>query len=635
KTKIHHVYRTEINDVLLTALALSIREVFGVSKTVIKVEGHGREEIIEDIDIGRTVGWFTTVYPFVLDVSNSKGNELISIKESLRKVPNKGIGYGILNYLDKRFENQLSPSMQFNYLGDFGSNSSSDKDESIFELSSENVGSESDPDNNPTNILLDVSGVMFSEQLSMTIRYSGNLFKQETIDKLIVSYKNQLTNIINELSVIQSNTLSTINSKYDLDDQQWEYGDMLETSPNQRRFLKLESSSVTVNFEISSFNAVTFQEKFREFLSKFPALTLEFVKDKEQLLQRYISPEKVKIKWLIIDMPPVQSDDIDTIGREFLLNKFDIFNQELIRVFVLQKDAYAKIFVSVHHSLADNYTGKILKKELIEFFKDNNIEKANYYHPFTFVKYQKKFLASKLGLKERNHWIKKLADIPLLSKEIVTNNKEFDFIIQETIISDEYFENIKKFSENVNLPVSTMFNAFFEMILNGLTVFDKKIYRVLVDCREQEIKNLEVLKIVGVIDNMLPIVYEDSNFDIEAIRKCYSKYLETRLYQTIPYEIIREDLIDATNKDLDKNTLGYFNFIVDEGDIYINDLNRQSIKYADKNPDFKGVNLSCTLFTNAIKLKLVCDKEIYDAKTAQISLENVLEKFYKLINSNT
>lgn len=626
KTKIHHVYNTEINDILLTALALSIREVFGVNKSVIKVEGHGREEIIDGIDIGRTIGWFTTIYPFVLALSDTDENELIAVKESLRKIPNKGIGYGILNYLDKRFENQLTLSILFNYLGDFGTQSNDGKEESIFELSAESIGSESDPANSQTDVLLDISGIMFSEELSMTIRYSGTLFKQETIDKLIASYQNQLTNLINELSVKQSN------AAYQDHDREWQYGDMLETTPNQRRFLKLASSSVTVNFEISSFNEVTFQERFREFLSQFPALTVEFVADKDRLFQRYISADEVKINWLFLDVSSVKAEEIDAIGRTFLLSRFDVLNQELIRVFILQKEKNATVFVAVHHALADNYTGKILKKELISYFQESTGQKTDYYHPFTFASNQKEFLVSKPALEERKYWVEKLQDIVAPNHQIEIQNEEFDFVIQETIVSGTLFESIQKFSINFNLPLSALFNTFFEMILNDLDRTDKKIYRVLVDCREQEIKNLETSKVLGVIDNILPLTYSRFDFDAEAVRKCYTKYLEARLYQRIPYEIIREDLIKATQKDLDKSTIGYFNFLVEEGDLYIDHSGSQTKKYLDKNPDFKGINLTCNLHKNSITIKLVLEND-FNTQNKEIDLNNALEKFIKLMNS--
>ncbi|WP_133054654.1 condensation domain-containing protein, partial [Niastella populi] len=92
--------------------------------------------------ISRTVGWFTTVYPFVLNVADSSNQteSLVNVKEDLRRVPNKGIGYGILNYLSREgLESRLTPEITFNYLGDFGSNVSNEKD-SLFEYASDRIG---------------------------------------------------------------------------------------------------------------------------------------------------------------------------------------------------------------------------------------------------------------------------------------------------------------------------------------------------------------------------------------------------------------------------------------------------------------------------------------------------------------
>ena len=87
-------------DILLTALGLTIKNWIGENNILINLEGHGREAIIENIDISRTIGWFTAFYPIVLDMKSSEDIIYLikSIKESLRKIPNKGIGYGILKY---------------------------------------------------------------------------------------------------------------------------------------------------------------------------------------------------------------------------------------------------------------------------------------------------------------------------------------------------------------------------------------------------------------------------------------------------------------------------------------------------------------------------------------------------------
>ena len=99
--EVPRAYRTQINDVLLAALAQALSEWTGEKRVLVDVEGHGREEIVEGCDLSRTVGWFTTIFPVLLEVNNSSGpgETLKSVKEQLRRVPNRGIGYGLLRYL--------------------------------------------------------------------------------------------------------------------------------------------------------------------------------------------------------------------------------------------------------------------------------------------------------------------------------------------------------------------------------------------------------------------------------------------------------------------------------------------------------------------------------------------------------
>ena len=121
------VYHTEINDILLSALAKTLCQWTGNDKAVIEMEGHGREAIgnaneeADKADTSRTVGWFTTHYPVLLEINPNKGEDdlIKTVKEQLRQIPDKGIGYGVLKYLNK--EDSLlrakNPDIVFNYLG--------------------------------------------------------------------------------------------------------------------------------------------------------------------------------------------------------------------------------------------------------------------------------------------------------------------------------------------------------------------------------------------------------------------------------------------------------------------------------------------------------------------------------------
>ncbi|MER5747007.1 amino acid adenylation domain-containing protein [Streptomyces sp. NPDC002225] len=120
-------YRTRINDVLLTALGRVLRDWAGAPVTV-ALEGHGREELFDDVDLTRTVGWFTTIHPFALDLPDGPdgdwGSALKAVKERLRAVPGHGIGYGALRHLSepgsaahRALSHAPAPEISFNYLG--------------------------------------------------------------------------------------------------------------------------------------------------------------------------------------------------------------------------------------------------------------------------------------------------------------------------------------------------------------------------------------------------------------------------------------------------------------------------------------------------------------------------------------
>ena len=121
------VYRTEINDVLLAALGRVLHRWTGRQRVLVELEGHGREELLDGVDLSRTVGWFTTMFPVGLDLASGGGwgATLKSVKEQLRAVPHRGLGYGALRYLahETPAAAELArgprPQVSFNYLGQF------------------------------------------------------------------------------------------------------------------------------------------------------------------------------------------------------------------------------------------------------------------------------------------------------------------------------------------------------------------------------------------------------------------------------------------------------------------------------------------------------------------------------------
>ncbi len=121
-TQAPRAYRTQINDLLLTALAQTLCEWSGRNSVLIELEGHGREELVSGIDLSRTVGWFTNLYPVRLTPQGEPGSSIKAIKEQLRGVPGRGMGFGVLRYLTAvgaRLADAAYPQVSFTYLGPF------------------------------------------------------------------------------------------------------------------------------------------------------------------------------------------------------------------------------------------------------------------------------------------------------------------------------------------------------------------------------------------------------------------------------------------------------------------------------------------------------------------------------------
>ncbi|MBN2862730.1 MAG: amino acid adenylation domain-containing protein [Bacteroidales bacterium] len=194
----HKAYNTNVQDLLLTALGLSIKEWTGRDHVIIAMEGHGRENLFQDIDISRTVGWFTSLYPFVIDLSASENLPALikTIKENFRNIPNKGMGYGVLKYsqanVDGSLVNEdLEPEICFNYLGQFDT----DVDDSIIEISNLSSGEPIGPENQRF-YALDFSAMIAEQKLQVSVTFNGESYLKENMQNLLNQMKGNLQKII-------------------------------------------------------------------------------------------------------------------------------------------------------------------------------------------------------------------------------------------------------------------------------------------------------------------------------------------------------------------------------------------------------------------------------------------------------
>ena len=192
-------YRTQVNDVLLTALARVMCRWTGQASTLVQLEGHGRETLFDEIDLTRTVGWFTSAYPLRLTPSTTHepGASIKAIKEQLRSVPHKGLGYGVLRYLsDSTIREALACLPQapitFNYLGQFDQSFSPD---ALFRPLDESVGVAHDPQA-PLPNELSIDSQVYGGELLLRWTFSAERYTPQTIEAVATAYVQELQRLI-------------------------------------------------------------------------------------------------------------------------------------------------------------------------------------------------------------------------------------------------------------------------------------------------------------------------------------------------------------------------------------------------------------------------------------------------------
>jgi non-ribosomal peptide synthase protein (TIGR01720 family) len=194
------VYRTQINDVLLTALVEAFAKWTGKKSLVVDLESHGREEIFDNVNLSRTIGLFSSIFPVFLNLEEASnlGDALKAIKEQLRSIPNRGIGYGVLRYLSNNPEivesfKLLAPAeVVFNYLGQFDQALS---ESSLLRLAQESIGPQSSLQNQRRH-LLSFNGFVVGGQLQLNCTYSKSVHRRTTVEALAQGFVGALRSLI-------------------------------------------------------------------------------------------------------------------------------------------------------------------------------------------------------------------------------------------------------------------------------------------------------------------------------------------------------------------------------------------------------------------------------------------------------
>jgi amino acid adenylation domain-containing protein/non-ribosomal peptide synthase protein (TIGR01720 family) len=188
--KANVAFGTRADELMITALVLTISDIIQENEIVIELEGHGREDLFEDMDISRTVGWFTSMYPVVLRKTGTElAGQIKAVKEQLRQVPHKGVGFGILKYTAAVLNDHDSRPVRFNFLGDLDI-----APNELLEVATEDSGPESGSNNHMT-ALIEINAMIFGGRLKVELTYGAAQFKPETMSDFLQRFAGQIRRI--------------------------------------------------------------------------------------------------------------------------------------------------------------------------------------------------------------------------------------------------------------------------------------------------------------------------------------------------------------------------------------------------------------------------------------------------------
>ncbi|MGE5341490.1 MAG: amino acid adenylation domain-containing protein [Candidatus Omnitrophota bacterium] len=191
----HEVYKTDVQILVAAALVRTLRHWIDRRTVKIEMENHGRH--IADLDTSKTTGWFTAIYPLLINRDDpTLGDEIKTVKEAIRHVPNHGLGYGILNFMTETGtcgEPQRA-ELRFNYLGQFDR----EIQNASFSYSAQSTGSDIALEN-PMTAAIEINAMVLNGVYQADIAYNRQAHTSETIRTLGDNYIRNLKTILDHI----------------------------------------------------------------------------------------------------------------------------------------------------------------------------------------------------------------------------------------------------------------------------------------------------------------------------------------------------------------------------------------------------------------------------------------------------
>ncbi|MEO7535571.1 MAG: non-ribosomal peptide synthase/polyketide synthase, partial [Ferruginibacter sp.] len=564
--EIPKVYHTQVNDILLAALAKTLCTWTSKEKVVIGLEGHGREDLGEGIDTSRTIGWFTTQYPVVLRSAKGEANLIKSVKEQLRVIPNAGLGFGVLKYINKDTALQGTDpwDIVFNYLGQFDNVV---KDSNWFSAEQEPVGSVRS-DKQFVNEKLAINSLIQGGELVLRWTYSNLHFEPQTIEQLAASYITNLEALISHcIEQQQSGEAIYTPSDYGLAPQvsYSELDGFLEESFNGKKrkdsiegiyrlsglqqgmlFHSLYNHGGGAYIEQFSCDLLgvdlnIISKSWEKVLMQHSILRSAFYSDSFSVPVQCVYRD-IKLPVDVLDYSGMSTDEqakaLQAYKEADRIKGFDFSAPPLMRLALikLDGDAYRMIWTS-HHILFDGWSMPILIEEFLTIYE--SLVSGNQLAEVPEDRYEDyiRYIDRTDKEKEEKYWrnylkgIQESTHLPFIGTSQERNKGVGVYQTMLLELDPAAATRVQSFAQKNRLTVNTVMQGVWSCLLHRYTRSNDITYGVIVSGRPDDLPGVE--KRVGMYINTLPLRSEikDGQTLVEWLQAMQADQVASRNFQ--------------------------------------------------------------------------------------------------------
>ncbi|MGG0815881.1 non-ribosomal peptide synthase/polyketide synthase [Paenibacillus alvei] len=639
-------YRTQVNDVLLTALVKSFKGWTGQHSLLIHMEGHGREDLFEGVNVARTAGWFTSLYPVFLklEAGDDLGTVLKSVKEQLRALPNRGIGFGILRYLSEdpemRAESWSQPDAEviFNYLGQFDQLVAGSAFFDKVELEQSIGGNR--------RHVLDVYGMVSDGELQMVWEYSENLHQRTTIERLADEFMSALRNLIAHCLAPEAGGITPSDfplanvTQMELDRLYAGDGaieDIYPLSPTQQGMLFHTLLSPGSGMYFENMNAVldgsldtqALHKAWQTLVNRHSILRTGFLwKDMNhphQVVYQQATMPYVQDDWRQLSQAEqeqrLQQYLADEKQQGFQLDQAPLMRVGLFRIGLEGAEQYRMVW-SFHHLLLDGWSVSLLLRELFQLYRSYSqqyeelqLPPSRPYRDYMEWLHEQNLQQAELYWKEQLSGFQTPTPLVMEKKQAAANESSYEELRLE--LTEKVTANLLSMMKRKQVTMNTMIQGAWAILLSRYSGDSNVVFGATVSGRSANVPNIEAM--VGLFINTLPVRVRVNRDDylMDWLWQLQDEQAEQRLYEYTPLSLIQNCSEVPNGTSLFDSILVFENYPVDAGSETTNELRLQSVETSEQ------TNYALTLAVvpgAALSLRMLYSKARFDPLTIHRAL---------------